>query len=794
MATDNPSSNVFLGNRYRITVLTERLIRIEYNDQGIFEDRNTELVQNRIFEVPEFKVAQNDYTLIIQTKYFKLEYKKEAKISASKLVQNGALKVTLNETDKEWHYGHPEVRNLLGTSTSLDDKNIPIRKGLFSIDGFASIDDSKSLIINPDSSFTQREVNGVDTYLFMYKRDFGLALSDYFKLSGLPPLIPRYAFGVWWSRDASYKTNDIVKIINDFKIKEIPLSIVLLDRPWHLKKYNDKDITTSYTFDTSLIPAPYDLINYIHSGGIRVGLNINPIEGIYPNESNYSSFLSDAKINSDGNPIKLNLHNRAVMQSYYKNIIEPLKKLGVDFFWNDLYLKKNPEQLYVFNHFQSLYDNRDINKRGLMLSRATTVAPHRFSVHYSGRLNVSRETLRNLPSFNSSAANMGISWWSHDIGGFSGGIEDRELYTRFVQFGVFSPIFRFSFSKGKYYHREPWKWDLKTFEIVRNYMKLRHKLIPYIYTESYKYHKLGVPFIQPLYYMVPTILDNKSYKNEYFFGSEMLVAPILEKEEALIDRVFHKFYLPSGIWYDFRTGKKFIGGKGNMAFYKNEEYPVFCKSGAIIPLSSISGKLNDTDNPDILEINIFPGSNNSYTLYEDDGVSNNYKNGKFFKTLIDYRVDEESFLTTIKMQEGSISVIPEVRTFKIRYRNTRIPDEVTVNIGREKSSFKSYTENNDFFIEVTCDPTKEIFIVCRGSHTEIEALNVINEDIDLIIFDLQINTDLKEKISEIMFSDIKTSKKRIAIRKLKRDKLEAIYVKLFLRLLEYIDITYIKKR
>ena len=126
--------------------------------------------------------------------------------------------------------------------------------------------------------------------------------------------------------------------------------------------------------------------------------------------------------------------------------------------------------------------SKDNRFRPMLFSRASSISAHRNGVHYSGPTEVSFNTLDYLPSFNSSASNIGISWWSHDIGGFQGGIEDSELYIRYIELGTFSPIFRLACERGHYYKREPWAWDIKTYTIAKEYCHLRHRLIPYLYT------------------------------------------------------------------------------------------------------------------------------------------------------------------------------------------------------------------------------------------------------------------------------------------------------------------------
>jgi len=308
----------------------------------------------------------------------------------------------------------------------------------------------------------------------------------------------------------------------------------------------------------------------------------------------------------------------------------------------------------------------------------------------------------------------------------------------------------------------PWKWDFATSEIAKDYMQLRHRLVPYLYTEAYKYHTTGAPLIQPLYYRYPKIYDQPMYKNQYFFGSEMLIAPICETQNPVMDRVAHRFYLPNGIWYDFKTGKKFPGGKKYVSFYKLEDYPIFCKAGAIIPLAN-NDNLTDISAPTDMEIHVFPGKNNTYNLYEDDGVTSLYNDGYFIKTSIDYNYRESNYTLIVRPTEGKSGIIPDKRNYKIRFRNTRKADEVIIYIGdSKKEEVKSYIDGNDFIVEVEgAASNKQISINCKGIDIEIDAERIINEDIDTIISDLQIKTSLKEEIASVLFSDAEIKTKRI---------------------------------
>ncbi len=776
---------IFKGEKYRITILTERLIRFEYSETGEFYDGLTERVINRDFNVPEFEVKEDNKYLEISTKYFLLTYAKNKPFVASKVAPDSNLKVILQNTDKMWYFNHPEARNFRGTNISLDENSTKTQyfKGLYSTDGFASIDDSNSLLINEFGELIPPTTKRVDTYLFIYRRDFGLCLRDYYALTGRPALIPRYSLGIWWNKDEIYSFEDIKKLITNFARNKIPYSVLLLGNNWHVKTDLPK---TGYTFNPTLFKNPQDFINYMHERGVRVGLAIDPSEGISTQEPNYLTIKGNLHLAEEKN-IPFNVFDTNILMEYFHGLINPLNDLGVDFYFIDYYNRKDIGTLKALNYYHFNDYKKYATRRGMLLSRNGLVAPHRLPIHYSGQTIVSWDTLKLLPFFNSTASNIGVSWWSHDVGGYKDGVEDSELYLRYVQLATFSPIFRFSAKHGHYYKREPWRWDFNTLNIVRDYCTLRHRLIPYLYAEAYQYHKTGLPLVQPLYYKNPEIYDEPSYKNEYYFGTELFVAPITVKKDRVMNRAVEKIFLPSGIWYDFKTGKKFPGNKRYVTFYRDEDYPVFAKAGSIIPLADLEENINVTNPPKSMEIHVFPGQSNTYKMYEDDGYSSLFEQGYYIMTHIDYNYLQNNYTLIIRPVEGKSGIIPPMRDYKIRFRNTREADDVIAYVGQDMIATNSYIEDNDFIVEVkNVSTTSQLTVNCKGKDIEIDAVRIINEDVDSIISDLQIETQLKDKIANILFSDLDIKKKRIQIRKLRREGLKSIFVRMFLKLLEYI--------
>ena len=772
-AKANPAC-VVKGNNYRFTVLTERLIRIEYSSTGMFVDTPTQLVLCRNFKLPKFEVNQDSKYLEISTKYFCLAYTKESPITES------SLRVTLNDTESVWYYRHPEVKTYDGTLLSFEGKEKYV-KGIYSVDGFSCIDDSDSLLISVNGNIVKKANDTIDLYLFMYKDDFNLALRDYISLTGKPQLLPRYALGNWWSKNYAYKEDELNRLFNRFEKEETPISILLLDTEWHVtaNKY-----VTGYSFNRNLFPSPNLFIDSMHKRGVRVGLNINPIEGIHPHEEMYQNVLNYIKTEPN-TTIKFAPYDVKFIDIFLKILLHPLETLGTDFFWLD-YPNSDKIAQFLLSHYMYLDSGRKEGKRNMLMTRNTSIAPHRYGVLYSGRSKVSFDTLRKLVYINTSAANIGVSWWSHDIGGFYDGTENGELYIRYIQLGCFSPIFRISVDKGRYYKREPWRWDVNTSEIVKDYMRLRHRLVPYIYSEGYKYYNEGITLVSPLYHKQKELFYDAYYKNEYYFGSELLISPLTSPKDPLMDRVIHKLYLPEGLWYDFKTGKKFPGGRSYVSFFKEEDYPVFAKSGSIIPMSTKVD--NSVSVPEELEIHVFPGKNNTYSLYEDDGITNLYKNGYFLKTEIDYNYQTNNYTLIIRATEGKSGIIPPTRNYKIRFRNTRATNEVIANFNGTNLEVNCYEDENDFIVEVKNVKTVgQLSINCKGKAIEIDSIRLINEDIDTIISDLEVETRLKNKIASILFSNLPIKTKRIQIRKLKKDKLDAKFIKMFLRLLEYVE-------
>lgn len=751
-----------IGNKYRITILTPRLARLEYTPSGKFIDEPTALVINRTFPKTPYGITESETLIQIDTGIFTITYVKDKDFKAGNLGSN--LKAVINNTTIEWQMNSPQVKNLRGINYSIDSikDKIILDTGLYSLDGYAVVKDNTPVLTENDI-FIPREEGSKDIYLFMYNKDFDGCLNDYFTLTGYPNLIPRYALGAWWYKNDNYTSKDIISLVDRFNKDNIPISIFLLGDSWR--------------GNNNYIPS-IDLKNvsdYLKQKNIKLGVTINPNLEIAKGTNEYnliSNYTNEEKFKF------IPLSNEK-LDIYLNMFINNLEMQGVELYSIDYNNPNDKIDLWKFAHYHhGKIETR--GKRGLSLTRNHGIAVHRYPIIWSGKTLVNWTTLNLLPRYNLQGYNVGVSFIAHPIGGYHNGIEEAELYLRYIQFACFSPIFLLASEGGKYYKREPWKWNPIIENDIINFMNLRYKLIPYIYTESYNYHKTGKGIVKPFYYDYPKILDDVQYKNQYFFGQNLFVSPITNKKNIVIDRVMKKVFVPDGIWFNLLDGKQYNGAKYYTNFYRDEDYPVFVKAGSIIPMSYNIKE----DIPSTLELNIYPLNDGTYNLYEDDGITNNYKKGMYMITNFSYHYEKDNYTLKISKSEGKNLL--SKRNYLLRFKNTK--NIKAVYIEDKSITYNCYYDKNDFIIQINnLIVGRDLEVNIKGENVLVSSIRLINEDIKEILYDLAINTSLKDKLDEILFSDLDVKKKRIKIRKLKKKGLDSKYIKIFINLLEYIQ-------
>ena len=653
----------------RFTVMTSRLIRFEYSKEGHFEDRPSQVFWYRRQPAPPFRKSIGDKLIEIETDDLLLRYR-PTRFGFTRWT----LSISLKRSGVTWHYGDSSRRagNLKGTARTLDGDfgSTRLEDGLLSRTGWSVVDDSRSLVFNDSGWLEPRTIAQKDLYFFGYDTDATACLEDFTRIAGPIPMIPRYILGNWWSRYWEYTQDGLQSLMQDFRSRDIPLSVCIVDMDWHITKTGNKsDGWTGYTWNRDLFPDPQAFIRWLHEQGLRTALNLHPARGIHPHEEQYDAMAKWMGIDPETKaPIAFDITDPHFVEGYFDILHHPYEKMGIDFWWMDWQQGRKSripglDPLWWINHLHYHDLGRDGGKRPFVFSRWGGLGNHRYPIGFSGDTFVRWHTLAYQPFFTSSAANVGYGWWSHDIGGHMFKDDTPELYLRWVQFGVFSPIFRLHSTNKAALDRRPWSKPERIFHAAREAMQLRHALIPYIYSMAWHAYKTGVALVTPMYYGNMDDASAFEAKDQYFFGSELLVAPILKPSDPKTGLAKRQVWFPAGTWFNFFTGERFSGGGWYEIGAKLEDIPVFAKAGAIIPLAPKAG-WGGIDNPVELDLFIFPGADNEFALYEDDGETTDYQRGKFAITR--FTVEKGQFM--IYPAEGERSLIPASRTYRIHLR------------------------------------------------------------------------------------------------------------------------------
>jgi alpha-glucosidase (family GH31 glycosyl hydrolase) len=298
-----------------------------------------------------------------------------------------------------------------------------------------------------------------------------------------------------------------------------------------------------------------------------------------------------------------------------------------------------------------------------VFSRWGGLGNHRYPIGFSGDTIIDWSSLAFQPYFTATAANVAYGWWSHDIGGHFFRDGTPELYLRWVQFGVFSPIFRLHSTNRPELERRPWAKPEPIYHATRDAMQLRHALIPYLYSMAWRAHQTGLSLVTPMYYGNMDSDEALLSTDQYFFGTELLAAPVTKPVSAKTGFATQKIWFPVGNWFNFFTGQQLTGGTSHKVKAALEDIPVFAKAGAIVPLAPRVG-WGGIENPGELDLYVFPGADNLFELYEDDGETTEYQNGNY--AITNFVLKKKTF--KIQPDSGDSTLVPSRRTYRIHLR------------------------------------------------------------------------------------------------------------------------------
>ncbi len=716
--------NAFTGKTVRFSLLSESVIRMEYSSDGKFEDRNSMRVISRPEAIPFAEVSINANEVILTGKKMTIRCIEDGKpFNAGNLsvydsmtgekfwdpdnidglnfgsvhhsmdcikpcmVPHGVHDATTdhyeNAENNTWYMLHSLIEesgdeSLKSKTTEeliaeADPAKYPeevyalIRKmlkyppGLLSRSGYFLYND------------TPYETGSQDLYLFYYGRDFSQALSDYKNLFGASPLIPRYSLGLWYSRFPTFKADELKLLIREFEKNEVPLSMVVLDLEWHDRGWYGFDWNKDY------FPDPKAFLDYLKEKGIHVTLNVHP-DFIPLEDTRFGEFLEEAGISLSENDIeykddyilkkKVKLfkgHDLSIKHhaDAFMNILhKPVQDQGVDFWWIDGGADLRMNHVYQ-NHIRENYPDR----RPMIFARTPGFGAHRYPFHFTADTWSYWEVLENQVEQTLRAGHIGQSFISHDIGGhFSSFLYiDPELYVRWVQFAVLSPIVRLHSAmqeEGVGGERRPWIYGERVLHAFKEAMKLRFELIPYLYTLAWECTQTAKPMCRSNFIQDPDWEEGYDIWTSYFLGDRVYAAPFVKSGTV------REVTLPPGRWYNAVT-KEMLESDGLKPFFQVSSWrdmPVhYYKAGSVMikqPHTTNASKLSDT-----LIVEIYPlgeSCKDSFTLYEDDGISQGYGNGRF--TLLEFEMQEKDdrIELTIHPIEGSFEGSLNTRNFEIK--------------------------------------------------------------------------------------------------------------------------------
>ncbi|MEV7040439.1 TIM-barrel domain-containing protein [Amycolatopsis sp. NPDC051061] len=599
-------------------------------------------------------------------------------------------------------YGAGPTSVLGGWDRSLDNPEAvptPEHPGLLDRDGWYLLDDTRSALLNADRTITDRPTHGAepyqDGYFFGYGKDFKRGLSDLNTLTGPTALLPRSAYGVWYSRyfgysDSYYRSTLLPK----FRSTATPIDWLVVDTDW-----KSPSQWNGWNWNTALFPDPQGFMNWTKQQGLDVTLNVHT--SIASNDPRFATANATAgglKPDGGGN-YTWDWSNPAHLRSYF-DLHQPFDRQGVRTWWLDYCsgcggATASDPGVAPDNFINQAYADHAAAQgfRGFSFGRiggaerggihsSFPVGPwseRRNTLQFTGDAPASWDMLAFEARFTPDEAAAGLGNVSHDIGSYHGGHLADDLYARWVQLGTFQPVDRLHSEHGD---RLPWDYPGAAGDSATKFLRLREALVPYTYTLAQQASATGVPITRPLYLNYPD--QDAAYTNpqEYLYGDNVLVAPITTPDSSAGTGSVNA-WIPPGTWTDYFTGTVYTGPSTVTITKPLAEMPVFVKAGGIMP-----ARTNYVDNAaaplDQLTVNVTAGADGRFSLYEDRGEGS----GPSTTTGIGWQNTARTL--TVDAASGAASN----RAYTLRLANSAAPAAVSVDGVRLPETAWSYTTSS----------------------------------------------------------------------------------------------------
>jgi alpha-glucosidase len=524
------------------------------------------------------------------------------------------------------------------------------------------------------SSFSAAD--GELNYYFFGAKNIPGIIRDYTWLTGRMKLPPYWSLGYQQSRWSYYPESEVLNLANTFREKKIPCDVIYLD--FH---YMDK--YKIFTWNKDRFPDPKSMISKINKMGFHLVTIIDPgikVEKGYPNFDD--GIKNDCFIKYPGGkrytgtvwPGRCHFPDftNPKVREWWGKSFTALTEPGVEGFWNDMNEPSTWGQdipdivgfdfdghhstiaeahnVYGLNMSRATFEGtRQLlnGKRPFVLTRAAYAGIQRYSAVWTGDNQATEEDLMMAVRLVNSLGVSGVSFTGPDMGGFIG-TPTNELFSRWMSVGVFTPFFR-NHAEINSRRKEPWSFGENVEDISRQWINKRYQLIPYLYSAFYESTQTGMPVARTLAINYPG--DEKIYtddfQNEYLFGGQILVAPVSS------ETIHCNVYFPEGTWYRLSDDKLYQGKTEAVVDAPLDDLPVFVRSGGIVPMQSVIQNTSEMPSP-VLEINIWNGkSPNSFTWYEDDGITYKYETGQYCRRVISF--DPIRKTITLGKADGDLS-------------------------------------------------------------------------------------------------------------------------------------------
>ncbi|WP_303318063.1 TIM-barrel domain-containing protein [Flavivirga abyssicola] len=627
--------------------------------------------------------------------------------------QQNSIKQNFSFSKNEVLYGlgqqNKNTLNIRGQKFILDQQNTKISVPvILSTKGYGLYWDNYSRSTFDDTSDTTyiaSEIGDKIQYYFIKGTRLDHVISGLRDLTGTAPMVPKWALGYVQSRNR-YKNREILMdVVKKQRELNIPLDVIILD----YLHWGDSGFG-SMIFDPVDFPNPEEMIQELHDK-----YHCKIITSVWPslkkNIPNWKLFKKDDLLLDLDLGVFGQVHdafNPEAGQLYYDLVKKSYIDKGIDGIWFDAtepeklekfektqcYLGPTAKFLNLFSYFdmKNVYERqRETAKNRIVnLTRSGFLGQQKFgSILWSGDIGIDFKTLKEQIPTGLNLCMTGIPYWNTDIGGYLGGDPNdpkyQEVFTRWFQYGTFTPFFR---AHGR---REPiktrdgenelWSYGTKNQEILKKYVNLRYQLLPYIYTISHKVSTEGYTMMRALAF---DFMDDKNVheiNDQFMFGNCIMVCPVLEENATK-----RSIYLPKGSkWYNFWTNEVYEGGQTIETECPIETIPLFIKGGSILPMGEIMQYANEKPNTEI-ELKIYPDTDATFLLYEDENDNYNYLDGKFTQIPISYSKQDQTL--KIGPTKGEFDNMLTKRNFNVTIIGKQNGDKITIPYNGTEINYK----------------------------------------------------------------------------------------------------------